>query len=253
MEDIKFLRLPYIRDHYDELLMEAEDQKKSYGQFLNEAIQLEAAQRRENGLQKRISEAHFPSKLLLADFQMDHLHPEVQKSIRILSTLNFINRHENVLLVGNPGVGKTCLACALGLKACTEYKSVLFVRVSDLLIELKEAMSQERINRYKKKFANYDLVILDELGYSSFSKEAEEILFNLLNDRNEKGSIIVTSNLFPAQWNKVFHDEMMSAALTDRLMHKCYALDMTGDSFRLLETQAWMKEAMEEPGKKVVS
>ena len=119
--------------------------------------------------------------------------------------------------------------------------NVLFITVPNLIIELKEAMSLQQINTYKKKFEKYDLVILDELGYVSFDKEGNEILFNLLSNRNDNGSILITSNLVFDRWEEVFKDPILTGALVDRLAHKAHVLDMSGESYRIKETLEWRK------------
>jgi DNA replication protein DnaC len=120
---------------------------------------------------------------------------EVANRIRELQSLSFIDQGRNIILVGNPGVGKTHTAIGLGIKACMERKSVLFITVPNLITELKENMTLNQLTNYKKKFINYDLVILDELGYISFDKQGSELLFNLLSMRSEQKSIIITTNL----------------------------------------------------------
>ena len=121
-------------------------------------------------------------------------------------------------------------------------KNVLFVSVPNLIIELKEAMCMNQLNLYKRKFEKYDLVILDELGYVSFDKSGCEILFNLLSNRNDKGSIIITTNLTFDRWDEIFKDTMLTGAMVDRLAHKAHVLDISRDtSHRFEETISWLK------------
>ena len=122
-----------------------------------------------------------------------------------------------------------------------ENKNVLFVNVPNLIIELKEAMSQNQVHRYKKQFQKYDLVILDELGYISFDKEGSEILFNLLSNRNEQGSIIITTNLIFERWEEIFKDPILTGAVVDRLAHKAHILNLSGESYRIKETEKMLK------------
>jgi DNA replication protein DnaC len=121
---------------------------------------------------------------------------------------------------------------------------VLFTSVPNLVIELREAMSLNQISAFKKKFEKYELVILDELGYVSFDKDGNEILFNLLSARNVAGSIIITTNLVFERWVEVFRDPVLAGALVDRLAHRTYVLDMSGDSYRIKETMKWLENTM---------
>ena len=139
-------------------------------------------------------------------------------------------------------MGKTHYATALGMKACMTNLKVLFVSVPNLILELKEAMNNHQITQYKRKFEKYDLVILDELGYVSFDQAGNEILFNLISNRINAGSIIITSNLAFDRWNEIFKDTILTAAIVDRLAHKSYVIDMSGESYRIEETIEWLKQ-----------
>lgn len=155
--------------------------------------------------------------------------------------MRFIDNQENVILIGNPGVGKTYLANALGMEACLAGKSVLFVSIPNWVIELKEAMSSNQLTYYKRRFSKYDLVILDELGYVTFDQVGSEILFNLLSNRSNNGSMIITTNLNFDRWEETFKDPMLTAAIVDRLAHRAHVLDMSGTSFRVEDTKEWLK------------
>ena len=239
-EDAKYLTLSYIFHHHEELITEAEDTNMPVRSFLEDTLSREVQQRRENGIRRRLRDARFPYKKYLVDFQTDHLSDELTSQIRKLQTLDFIDAKENVILIGNPGTGKSHLAIALGIEACMQSRNVLFTSVPNLVIELKEAMSLQQVHQYKKKFEKYDLVILDELGYVSFDKEGNEILFNLLSNRNDRGSIIITSNLVFDRWQEIFKDPVLTGALVDRLAHKAHVIDMSGDSYRIRETLQWL-------------
>lgn len=239
-QDASFLLLPYIKNNYELLIEEATNKDLSYEDFLSELLNGEVELRKQNSLEKRIRRAHFPNKITFADFKLDHFSTEIKQKIKELQTLKFIENNENIILVGNPGTGKTALSIALGLKACMEYKSVLFISVPLLLMEISEAMSNNQILNYKRKFEKYDLAILDELGYCSFSKQAGEVLFNLLSSRNEVGSIIITSNLTMNSWNEVFRDTVLTGAIVDRLANKAHMIDMSGESYRIKQTKDWL-------------
>jgi DNA replication protein DnaC len=236
------LRLPYIKRNYQQIIKEATANELSYEDFLNIILNNEVSERNANSIQKKIRYAKFPNKFTLDDFKLDHLSVQIKQKIKQLSTLEFINNNENIILVGNPGTGKTALSIGLGMKACLEGLSVLFISVPQLLIEISEAMSNSEYIRYKRKFEKYDLVILDELGYTSFSKDAGEILFNLLSSRNESGSIIITSNLTMDKWNEVFKDTVLTGAIVDRLANKAHMIDMSGESYRIRQTKEWMNK-----------
>lgn len=248
VEKARYLHLSYIRENYQEHIREAAMKEQSYEEFLDGLLEGECAQRKQNGILKRMKQARFPYQMILDDFKRDHLKQEVKQIIRELETLEFIAEKKNIILIGNPGTGKTALSIALGSKAVETGCSVLFVSVPNLLIELKEAMSANQITSYKKKFESYDLVILDELGYCTFDVQAGEVLFNLLSCRNEHKSMIITSNLALDQWNEIFRDQLLTGAIIDRLTNLSYLVNMTGSSYRIQQTKDWMQSRKAELG-----
>lgn len=236
------LKLPYIKDNYQNLIDEATHTSMDYLEFLKRFLEEELSLRKENGINRRLRYAKFPIKKYLEDFDRNKYGPEFKKKFEELETLKFIENKENVILIGTPGAGKSHYSIGLGIKACLYGNNVLFVSVPNLIIELKEAMSMNQLNVYKRKFEKYDLVILDELGYVSFDKSGCEILFNLLSNRNDKGSIIITTNLTFDRWDEIFKDTMLTGAMVDRLAHKAHILDISRDtSHRFEETISWLK------------
>jgi DNA replication protein DnaC len=235
-----YLHLSYIYKNFDALCKEAKDTRMPYADFLLSIFERELENRCANRLQKRLHDAHFPHKKYLQDLNLSEYEQDLKHEIEDLSTLQFMEDRENVIAIGNPGRGKTHLAIGLGIAACMADKRVLFTNVPNMVIELKEAMSRNEITAYKRKFEKYDLVIIDELGYVSFDKQGNEILFNLLSNRNEVGSMIITTNLAFEQWEEVFSDANLTGALVDRLAHKAHILDMSGESYRLKETRQWL-------------
>lgn len=237
------LKLSYISNNYEDDIKEAKQTNITLEEFLQNILNKELIQRKENGVKKRIKEAKFPYKKYLEDFNKNLYKTEFINEFNELETLQFIDKKENVILIGTPGAGKSHYAIGLGIKACIEGKSVLFASVPNLIIELKEAMSKSQLTNYKRRFDKYDLVILDELGYVSFDKEGCEILFNLISNRNDKGSIIITTNLTFDRWEEVFKDAVLTGAMVDRLAYKAHILDITRDvSHRYEETVSWKKE-----------
>lgn len=244
-EHAKALRCTYIRDNIDAFLEEAVTEGYAIDEALEALFARECEARRANTIRRHTAAARFPYQMDFGSFETGHLPPRVQREVRRLSTLQFIADRANVVLVGNPGVGKTALAVACGRAACAEGMRVAFVSVPNLVIEIKEAMSLNELTRYKRNFERYDLVVLDDMGYCSFNKECGEVLFNLLSNRNQKGSMVITTNLTFDRWNEVFDDEVLTGAIVDRIAHKAHVVDMTGESYRVLETEAWIKQAQE--------
>jgi len=236
------LRMPYIRDNWQQLVDEAKHTKQDYSVFLENMLDCEWRQRLSNGQAKRIKEAKFPLKKYLVDFKREKYDDVFTPKFEELDTLAFIKNKENIILIGTQGAGKTHYSIALGIAACMKGYSVLFASVPNLVVELKEAVGIGNMTVFRKRFEQYDLVILDELGYVSMDKNACELLFNLISARNERGSVIVTSNLTFDRWEEVFKDPTLTGALIDRLAHKAHVLDISREhGGRFEETLAWLK------------
>lgn len=236
------LKLPYLKENYEELIKQAIQTNLDPEDFLKLILDREITKRRKNSVKNRIRQAKFPYKKYLEDFDKKKYAKEFQNKFKELECLKFIEKKENIILIGSPGSGKTHFSIALGIKSCLEGKSVLFVSIPNLIIELKESMNNSQLTNYKRKFEKYSLVILDELGYISFDKSGCEMLFNLLSNRNDKGSIIITTNLIFERWNEIFKDTMLTGAIVDRLAHKAHILDISRKtSHRFEETISWLK------------
>jgi DNA replication protein DnaC len=238
------LRLPYMRKNWQQLVREARQTKPDYDTFLETLLDGEWMLRLENGQARRIKEAKFPLKKYLVDFKRDKYDAVFTPKFDELDTLGFIDNKENIILLGTSGAGKTHYAIALGIAACMKGRSVFFASVPNLIVELKETLSNNQLTSYRKRFEKYDLVILDELGYVSLDKQGCELLFNLISSRNDKGSIIVTSNLTFDRWEEIFKDPTLTGALIDRLAHKAHILDISRDKGgRFEETIAWLEDS----------
>lgn len=234
------LKLANIRDNYQSIISEAMDNNSSYEDFLKLVLTSETKARESNGINRRIRTAKYPYIKYLHDLKLDLFPAQVSNQIRELQSLRFLDEGRNVILVGNPGVGKTHTAIGLGIAANMKSKNVLYVTVPNLITELKESMTLNQLTNYKKRFISYDLVILDELGYIGFDKEGSELLFNLLSMRNETKSIIITTNLTFNRWEEIFGDPTLTAAMVDRLTHKATVINIKGDSYRIKETKDWL-------------
>jgi len=241
-ENAQELLLAYISCNYALHVEEAANTGMPHGEFLDEILMREVEHRRENRLRKRISAAKFPYRKHLVDFDRKIYGKKAEALIGSFATLGFMDNKENIILIGNPGVGKSHLAIALGIEACMRDKRVLFAKVPNLVTDIREAMSSSQLAAYRRKFEKYDLVILDELGYVSFDKEGGEMLFNLLSGRNDAGSVIITTNLVFERWEEVFIDPILTGALVDRLAHKSYVVDMSRESYRVKETREWLEK-----------
>lgn len=235
------LKLSYIRDNAEDLIAQARHTKPDYDEFLANLLNLEVERRTANGITRRIADAKFPIKKYLVDFDRSKYDAAFGPKFQELETLRFIDNKENIILIGSPGAGKTHYATALGIAACMKGKSILFATVPNLIVELKESMSHNQLNAYRRKFERFSLVILDELGYVSFDKAGCELLFNLLSNRHGKGSVIITTNLTFEHWENLFGDPVLTGALIDRLAHKAHILDISREQGgRFEETIAWM-------------
>lgn len=236
----KQVRLPGIRRYMVEEIEEANTKNLSYEEFLYHLLLKEYDLRLENSRKNRIRLANFPYKKYLEDLSIEDLPHDAKKRLKVLTSLDFIERGQNVILAGSPGTGKTHLAIGLGIKACLAGYQVLFATVPLLVNQLKESRSENILRRVEARFEKYDLVIADELGYISFDKEGSELLFTHLSLRAGRKSTIITTNLSFERWDEIFLDSVMTAAMIDRLTHKSYMLNMSGNSYRLKETKEWL-------------
>jgi DNA replication protein DnaC len=236
------LQLAYIGRNFDLLVEEAKHTKMPHAEFMINALAKELEQRKENRVQRRIKEARFPYKKYLVDLDLYEYSDGVRSEIEELVGLEFIVAKENAVLIANSGRGKTHLAIGLGIAACLADQRVLFTNIPNLVIELKEAMSRNAVTAFKNRFLKYELVILDELGYISFDAEGCDILFNLISNRLNIGSMIITTNLEFKEWGSVFKDPHLTGALVDRIARHAYVLDMSGASYRFKETKNWLTQ-----------
>lgn len=235
------LRLIALKANFEEDVKQACINDISYEEFLYNLLEKESILRNESSKQNRIRIAKFPYKKYIEDLVVEDLPVDAQKKLKMLSSLDFINTGQNVILAGNPGTGKSHISVGLGIKACLAGYKVLFVTVSSLITQLKESRSQKTLRALENKFDKYDLIIADELGYISYDKEGSELLFNHLSLRADRKSTIITTNLSFERWDEIFKDPIMTAAMIDRLTHKAYIVNMNGNSYRLKETKKWLE------------
>jgi len=236
------LKLPGVKNNFEEYAKDACINDVSYEEFLYKLLGKEHVLRNESNKQNRIRIAKFPYKKYIEDLVIEDLPVDAKKKLKTLSSLEFISTGQNVILAGNPGTGKTHISIGLGIKACLAGYKVLFITVSSLITQLKESRSNKVLRALENKFDKYDLIIADELGYISYDKEGSELLFSHLSLRAGRKSTIVTTNLSFERWDEIFKDPIMTAAMIDRLTHKAYIVNMNGNSYRLKETRAWLEK-----------
>ncbi len=228
----KQLKIPTFAS-YTEVLRRA-DQSAAFNQLLLELMKKEYEKRQKNNNRRRMKQACFPFSKTLDDLDLSRYDGKVTIIvINELGSCRFIEDKKNLVMIGNPGRGKTHIAIGIGLEAVAQGKSVLFKNAATLSTELADARDNYQLGKLEKKIRNVDLLILDEMGYVSFDRYQSELLFKVVADRSERGSIIVTTNLPFSEWTTLFANTAMVAALVDRLTFKSYVLDMNGESYRL--------------------
>lgn len=231
----KQLKIPTFAE-YAEVLRRA-DPSADFAELLLELMKAETESRQENQNRRRLKAAGFPYLKTMEEFDCSQLNEAVSPVfLNELASCQFISDRQNVVMIGNPGRGKTHLSIALGLKACAQGYNVLFKNAATLSTELCEAKDNYRLGKLERTLAKADLLILDELSYLSFNRHQSELLFKVISDRSEKSSTIVTTNLPFSKWTDLFENTTMVAALIDRLTFRSHVLDMNGDSYRLRST-----------------
>jgi DNA replication protein DnaC len=247
--NLKQLRLPTMGAEFEKLGREAAAAGEDYEQYLLRLTELEVAARSANVLQARIKQAGFPIQRDFDTFDFTAVPALNKQKILELARGEWIEQHYNCCLIGNSGTGKTHLATALGLAACRQGRRVRFFTAATLVNRLEEAQKQYQLERFLNQLDKTDLLICDELGYLSFSRTGAELLFQVFADRYERRSLLLTSNLPFGEWAQVFQGERMTAALLDRLTHRCHIFEMNGESYRFRES---MKAKKGKAGRKEV-
>jgi len=232
----KQLRLPTRHAAFAKLAREAAQAHEGYEHYLLRRTELEVAARASNAVPARIRQADFPVHKDQGTFDFTAVPALSKPKVLELARGDWIEQRTNTCLIGSPGTGKTHLAIALGLAACRQGKRVRFSTAAALVTRLEEAQKQYQLDRVLAQLDRVDLLICDELGYLSFSRAGAELLFQVFADRYERRSLLVTSNLAFSEWGQVFQGDRMTAALLDRLTHRCQIFEMNSESFRFRES-----------------
>lgn len=233
---LKQLKLPAVAREYQTLARDAERQNADYLGYLQTLLEREVVQREERQLQRRLRLARFPYEKRLEDFDFSVVPAIRKERLLTLAQGTFITQHENLLLLGPSGVGKTHLLLGVGRATCLRGYRVLFRTAATLATELELAQAELRLPKFLAQLRRFDLVLVDEVGYLPFSPTAAELLFQFFSDRYERASVALTSNLDFAQWTEVFGHERMTAALLDRLIHRSTILLLEGESYRFRQS-----------------
>ncbi len=231
------LRLPTVRRCWAELAQQATQETLSYEGFLLTLVEREATTRRHSRIDRRLRESRLPLEKSLDSFELGRLPARVQQQFGALLDGRFLDRKENVLAFGNPGSGKTHLLCALCQELVRKDRRVLYTSCSLLVQELLAARRDLKLPQLLKRLAHFEALLIDDLGYVQQTREEMEVLFTLLAERYERGSVLLTSNLPFSGWERLFKDPMTTAAAIDRLVHHCVILELNLPSYRMQQAQ----------------
>ena len=232
-QNLRNLHLPTIRECYEEVARQAERETLSYERYLHEVVQRECDDRLENRTVRMLRESQLPLDKSLETFDVRRLPPKASRQLRTLLDGGFLERTENVLVFGNPGSGKTNLLQAVGQELIRKGHRILFISCEMLVQELLIAKRDLKLSKLIKKYSRYEGIIIDDLGYIRQTREEMEVVFTLLAERYERGSVLLTSNLPFSKWEGIFKDPMTTAAAIDRLVHHSIIIELNIPSYRL--------------------
>lgn len=235
---LKQLHLPTVRHCYEETARRAERETLSYEQYLLEVIGRECEQRRKSRVARLLKESELPLEKSLENFKIKRLPAKAARQLRTLLDGSFLDRKENVLVFGNPGSGKSHLLTALAQELVVgRERKMHFTKCALLMQDLLAAKRELRLSREIKRLARFDGLIIDDLGYVQQTRDDMEVVFTLLAERYERGSVLMTSNLAFSKWEGIFKDAMMTAAAIDRLVHHSVIIELNIKSYRVEEAE----------------
>lgn len=230
---MKQFKLVDMRDQYLELIHEAERASMGYMDFLIRLLSVEEEGKKNRRFERLLDKAGFESIASLEDIDYAFNSTIDRDKIEELASLRFMEDNENIIVIGPPGVGKSMIATGIGRKACKNGQSVLFANAKELIDRLHDEMIKGTLPEMLESINKIDLLIVDELSYISMDKERESLFFQIIRQRYEKRSLIITTNLPMGRWNELFTGQLAATAILDRLLHHCHVLSITGDSYRV--------------------
>lgn len=242
---MKQFKLVDIREQYLDLISEAEAASMGYMDFLVRLLSVEEEGKKNRRYERLLDQAHFESLVSLEDIDYTFNHNIDESKIKELATLRFMEASENIIVIGPPGVGKSMIATGIGRKACQNGKSVLFVNAKELIDRLQNEMIEGTLSEMLERLNKIDLLIIDELSYISMDKEKESLFFQIIRQRYEKRSLIITTNLPMGRWNELFTGQLAATAILDRVLHHCHVISITGDSYRVKRSKSNARSADE--------
>lgn len=237
-QHLDYLKLPFLQNHHGELAQQAAQHQWDHVEYLRRLIEGEYTQRRQRVIERRLQAARFPIIKTLEQFQWDWPRKINRMAVQDLFRLEFIKQKANVVFLGNVGLGKTHLATALGYAACQEGWPVRFANAISVINDLSAAQKRGLLKRQLKTYLHPELLILDEIGYLPIDQHGADLLFQVISQRYEQGSIVLTTNKPFKQWPAIFNnDSTIASAVLDRLLHHAQTIVIEGSSYRMKDRE----------------
>lgn len=254
-KDIKALLSTYLKElflstmqrSYADMAVQARQDSYSYEQYLLTLAELECITRQNNRIERTLKESRIPQDKNIESFDLKRAPAKVAQQVRTLLEGAFVEHKENILAFGNPGSGKTHLLCAIGQALIRKGRKVYFAPCSLLVQDLLKAKQELQLSRMLKKLSRYDALIIDDIGYVQQDRFEMEVLFTLLAERYERGSVMITSNLPFSKWEQIFKDPMVTAAAIDRLVHHSVILELNMESYRMAAAKNKKNKSSDSP------